>query len=242
MPTAPRPELSLRVVVLLTATVVAAGTLSLAIVNLTAGDGDSTVDLTAQQASSDEQYEVVVDVTVPLLAPGELSTTTEASDGETAGTVAASGQATAGAVKGRDAEATAPAPAAKTPAPATALPAAPAAGTPTTGAPATAPVSSTEYKYYSFPGVAPTIVIALHDGNKMEFWSASPAAGWGFFVEKATGSVIEIGFETTSGPEQEGEFVARLSNGKISVSHFLESEGSEDEPEEDEPEEDESDD
>ncbi|MDG2114620.1 MAG: hypothetical protein P8N02_18670 [Actinomycetota bacterium] len=229
MPASPRPELSLRAVGLLTATVVAAGSLSLAVINLPSGD-DSTVDLTAQQASAAAPQELVVDVTVPLYAPGEEPPV--AQEGVAASDAAASsGQVTAGAVKGVGGTAPAPAPAAKTPntGPALAHPDSPAVVAPAvpdpTGPAAPAPVvPATTYEYFSFPGVAPTVIIALHDGNRMEFWSVTPASGWGFFVEKETGNLIEIGFETTSGPEQEGEFVARLVSGKISVSHYMESE------------------
>jgi hypothetical protein len=52
---------------------------------------------------------------------------------------------------------------------------------------------STQYLTYAFDGIA-EIVIALHDGERMEFWSVVPEPGWSFNVETQTDARIKIEF------------------------------------------------
>lgn len=63
---------------------------------------------------------------------------------------------------------------------------------PTLASPQATP-PSTEYLTYTFDGIA-EIVIALHDGERMEFWSVVPEPGWSFNVETQTDAKIKIEF------------------------------------------------
>ena len=90
---------------------------------------------------------------------------------------------------------------------------------PTTQAPTTtqAPeVVATEYLYYSFSGVASTIIVANHGGSSLQFWSASTEPGWVYNVEKATGSEITVKFFKPENGD-EGQFTAKLEGGNVKI-------------------------
>ncbi|MCP3933779.1 MAG: hypothetical protein GY708_00250 [Actinomycetia bacterium] len=92
---------------------------------------------------------------------------------------------------------------------------------------------ATEYLYYSFDGVASQIVLAVHGGTELEFWSVVPVAGWSYGVEES-GNEVEIEFRTSGGEDHdedddddedgeedeggEAEFKARLTDGRVVVS------------------------
>ncbi len=106
-----------------------------------------------------------------------------------------------------------------TAAPTTAAPTTAAPTTQTTAAPTTAPVAAsvvTEYLTYSFDGVA-EIVIARHDGVRLEFWSAAPQPGWTYMVEKAEGKAVEVKFRRTEGSEGEAKFELEFKDGQLAV-------------------------
>ncbi len=75
----------------------------------------------------------------------------------------------------------------------TASPSTTSTAPPTTVASTQAPPPSTEYLTYTFDGIA-EIVIALHDGERVEFWSVVPEPGWSFNVETQTAAKIKIEF------------------------------------------------
>ncbi len=106
---------------------------------------------------------------------------------------------------------TTPAPTAS---PATTVP--PPSTTPTTSSETTVPPTLTEYLTYTFDGVA-GIVIAFHNGEELEFWSASPESGWGYQVEKNEADVVEIKFRRVVGEEGEAKFKLSLDNGELEV-------------------------
>ena len=88
---------------------------------------------------------------------------------------------------------------------------------PTTAAPIpTTSAVTTEFLTYQFDGVA-TIVIAFHDGQALEFWSATPEPGWGYMVEKSESDEVELKFRRTSGGEGEAKFELTNKNGELKV-------------------------
>lgn len=203
-----RPELSLKTALLLCVTVVVAGALSLSIVSLSSKPSDSadeTATLAAQQ-TPDQVVEVIVEVTVPL-----IDSATGLPDADPA----------AGAATTGGSSLTATPVANRTAAPTTAAPTqpAPTQPAPTTQAPTTtqAPeVVAPEYLYYSFSGLASTIVIANHGGSSLEFWSATAEPGWVYSVEKGTGSEITLKFFQPSNGS-EGRFTAKLEGAKVKI-------------------------
>ncbi len=75
----------------------------------------------------------------------------------------------------------------------------------------------TEYLTYSFDGVA-TIVVALHDGDRLEFWSVNAENGWSYQVEKDNGRTVKIEFEKESdGEEEEAKFEVKFKDGDLRV-------------------------
>ncbi len=107
-------------------------------------------------------------------------------------------------------------PATATPAPTTAATAPP----PTTSPPATASpttaVASTQYLSYTFDGIA-EIVVAYHDGETLEFWSATTEDGWAFMVEKNSANHVEVKFRRVSGGEGEAKFELIREDGELEV-------------------------
>ncbi len=70
---------------------------------------------------------------------------------------------------------------------------------------------------YSFDGVA-TIVVALHDGARLEFWSVNAQSGWSYQVEKDDGRTVKIEFEKESGDdEEEAVFEVKIEDGDLRV-------------------------
>ncbi len=69
---------------------------------------------------------------------------------------------------------------------------------------------------YSFSGVA-EIVVAYHDGERLEFWSAIPADGWAYMVEKNSANKVEIKFRRVSGGEGEAKFELIREDGELEV-------------------------
>jgi len=100
-----------------------------------------------------------------------------------------------------------------TPSPPTTGPLATTASQPTTSPPTT-PVS-TEYLTYEFDGVA-TVVVALHDGEGLEFWSVDVEEGWAFMVEDHGPRDVKIKFRPTGGGD-EAEFEVKLDDGRLKV-------------------------
>lgn len=88
--------------------------------------------------------------------------------------------------------------------------AAPTTAAPTTGAP------TTEYLSFSFDGVA-EIVVARHAGGDLEFWSATPATGWAYQVEKDRPNRVELKFRRVSGGEGEAKFELFYEDGELEV-------------------------
>ncbi|MDG2114024.1 MAG: hypothetical protein P8N02_15590 [Actinomycetota bacterium] len=178
------------------------------------GEDRASGQTEASLATSAQAVEVVVDVTVPLIGPA-----TGLRNADPA--VAAAAQASAGV--GPSSAGATPV-ASRTPVPAGAAPttaatptAAPAS--PTTQAPTTtqAPeVVATEYRYYSFSGVASTIIVAIHGGSSLQFWSATAEPGWVYNVEKASGSEITVEFFRPADGD-EGQFTAKLEEGEVKI-------------------------
>ena len=94
----------------------------------------------------------------------------------------------------------------------------------------------------TFDGVASQIILAVHDGSQLEFWSVTPEPGWAYAVEQSRNE-IEIEFRSTSGARYdddddddddeyeehesdddhgssggEAKFTARLIDGQVHVS------------------------
>ncbi len=98
----------------------------------------------------------------------------------------------------------------------TPTPAPTAAPTPTpapTAAPTSAAAQAPSTTYESFQvGDAGQVLIANH-GNSLEFWSATPANGWEYQVEKAQGREIKVEFRGNG----ELEWKAKLEGGSIKI-------------------------
>ncbi|GEM_PF-1666169 len=202
MTTRPRPWPGL----LLLATVGTATALALGILGLPADEGESA-DFELATATTPTQHEFVVNVTVPL--PGS-ATAASSPETATAGSDETSGHATEAVVKA----ATGASSSHSSQGEETFL-------VPTTAPdPATTP-GATTYEYFTFPGVATEIIVAVHEGMRLEFWSASPEEGWTFYVEHATGHEVEIEFESAT---MEAEFTLRLVDGGLLVSTEIEAE------------------
>jgi hypothetical protein len=88
---------------------------------------------------------------------------------------------------------------------------------------------TTEYLTYAFDGIA-DIVVALHEGERMEFWSVVPKPGWSFKVETQTETRIKVKFgfgheeehddggdDEREDREEEAEFELNLVDGRIRV-------------------------
>lgn len=71
------------------------------------------------------------------------------------------------------------------------------------------PVVQTEYLTYEFDGIA-DIVVALHDGNRLHFWSAVKAPGWVSRVDDDGPDLVKLKFMRLSDGE-EAEFEVRLT-------------------------------
>jgi hypothetical protein len=85
--------------------------------------------------------------------------------------------------------------------------AAPSARAPSTAAPTQQP-SSTEFLTYELEGVA-TIIIALHDGDTLEFWSVARQPGWVSRVDDNKPTIVKVKFMRLSDGE-EAEFVVKF--------------------------------
>ncbi len=59
--------------------------------------------------------------------------------------------------------------------------------------------------------------MADHDGQRLEFWSATPAPGWAYLVEKDRADVVELKFRRVSGGEGEAKFELIRRNGRLDV-------------------------
>ncbi len=193
------------------------------------GIGSSTTQeqavVSTPPPAEQEVLQVVVDVPVPdrPVVPDELGMVAS----EPAAVVAAPARPVATAPPATAAPTTAPpataAPAAAAlpvtapPAPTTAVPATPP---PTTSPPATASPTTvaptTEYLSYTFDGIA-EIVVAYHDGEVLEFWSATTEDGWAFMVEKNSADKIEVKFRRVSGGEGEAKFELIREDGELEV-------------------------
>ena len=75
--------------------------------------------------------------------------------------------------------------------------------------------TSTDYLTYQFEGIA-EIVVALHDGRTLEFWSVSPEPGWVFLVEDRGPREVTIKFRPAKGGE-EAEFEVSFEDGRLEV-------------------------
>ncbi len=82
----------------------------------------------------------------------------------------------------------------------------------TATSPSTVPVS-TEYLTYEFEGVA-SIVVALHDGRRLEFWSVTAEDGWAFLVEDRGPTKVKIKFRPARGGD-EAEFELTFDDGRL---------------------------
>ncbi|RMH75816.1 MAG: hypothetical protein D6683_10850 [Actinomyces sp.] len=101
-----------------------------------------------------------------------------------------------------------------TTAPATTEPSttAPATTEPSTTAPATTSPAATEYLTFT-AGPAGEVVVADHGGSSLEFWTAYPANGWHYKVEKPQGKSVEVKyFKEGAG---EGKLIVELRNGSV---------------------------
>ena len=84
-----------------------------------------------------------------------------------------------------------------------------------TMAPESAPVH-TDYLTYDVRGVA-VVVIALHNGKRLEFWSADPQPGWEYRVDEVEDDLVKIKFRPANEGD-EAEFVVKIQDdGEIKV-------------------------
>ena len=104
-----------------------------------------------------------------------------------------------------------------TPAPTTA---APTTEPPTTIAPTQpSPGVNTEYLTYQFSGVA-SIVIAVHDGETLKFWSATKEPGWVHRVDDDGPGKVKVKFLRLA-DEEEAEFEVSFEDGELKVKQEL---------------------
>ncbi len=225
LPTSRMPSTSRYAVVLLGIVGTAAG-LNLTVMNIGAGPINETPEIALPATLGDpEVRQVLVDVPVPVRevdAPVSSAPNASAASAAAAPLPAAPPPAATPAPASAP-PATTPAPTAPTAPPTTAAPAttSPPATTATTAAapstaPSTAPAPTTEYLTYSFDGVA-QIVIAYHEGERLEFWSATPEDGWAYEVEKDRADHVEIKFRRVSGGEGEAKFELIREDGELEV-------------------------
>ncbi len=78
--------------------------------------------------------------------------------------------------------------------------------------PTTAP-GETEFLYYEWAGIASQIVIAVHDGTSLEFWSVTPASGWQARVLTDSPSRVSIRFRP-AGEGDEGTWEITMQGGQ----------------------------
>ena len=74
---------------------------------------------------------------------------------------------------------------------------------------------STEFLTYEFQAIA-TIIIALHDGMQLEFWSAMPEPGVVYQVERDQPDKIKVKFLRLANG-QESEFEVKFKDGELDV-------------------------
>jgi hypothetical protein len=200
--------------------------LNLSVMGLGAQQPESAEVTTASFVQNEPEFrQVVVDVPLPENATVAALPTPTATP-SVAPAIAASPSPIAAAAPTSPAATTpptAPAAAPSSTAPATAPPStAPATSTPSTAAPTTSTAppttagSTTEYLTYTFDGVA-EIVVAYHDGESLEFWSATPEPGWAYMVEKDRADEVELKFRRVSGGEGEAKFKLIRENGQLEV-------------------------
>ena len=60
-----------------------------------------------------------------------------------------------------------------------------------------------------------SVVVAVHNGTSLEFWSASLASGWSYMVEKNRPTEVEVKFRRTGGAEGEAKLNVSIRNGRI---------------------------
>jgi len=225
------PEMSLKTAALVAAAVGGIGFLNLVIIQLDSQASGAAVIAQAEGPAGTtpiEEIGVVVDVTVPLAAAQTAGESDP--DAEAPGPAVAPSDTTvprstpAPRAPAAPAPSAAPQPPQAAPPTAAVPPTTPVGGAPTPTAPATTipqptttlPAVTTQYEFFTFAGVASSIVIAHHDGGSLEFWSAIPEAGWAYVVENPTGSELEIKFRHTQ-TENEAVFKAHLDGGTISI-------------------------
>ncbi len=89
---------------------------------------------------------------------------------------------------------------------------APASSTAPTTTAATTTSGTTEYLTFS-AGPAGEVVVAVHGGRSLEFWTAYPTNGWHYKVEKAAGTAVEVKyFKQGAG---EGKLIVELEGGAV---------------------------
>ena len=86
---------------------------------------------------------------------------------------------------------------------------------PTAAAPTSTPETQTEYLTYDFTGIA-TIMVALHDGDRLEFWSVTTNPGWVYRVDDDGPNKVKVKFQRLSDGE-EAEFEVKLKGGDLKV-------------------------
>ena len=225
------PNTSRYAAVLLGIVGTAAG-LNLTVMNIGARPIDATPEIASPATLGDpEVRQVVVDVPVPVreVDPSVSSAADASAALAAAAPVPVAPVAPSAPASTPSAPAPVPAPVpiapastaptstapASSSAPATAAPPSTTAATPST-APSSVPAPTTEYLAYGFDGVA-EIVVAFHDGQRLEFWSATPEEGWAYMVEKNRANKIEVEFRRVSGGEGEAKFELILEDGELEV-------------------------
>lgn len=94
---------------------------------------------------------------------------------------------------------------------------APTAVAPTTGAPIPSPTQpgNTSYLEYEFEELG-TVIVALHDGNSLEFWSVETEPGWVYRVDDDKPSKVKVKFRRLSDGE-EAEFELKFEDGELEM-------------------------
>jgi hypothetical protein len=59
--------------------------------------------------------------------------------------------------------------------------------------------------------------VVADTGGRLEFWSCTPAGGWGYRVEKNGPTTVEVKFRRTSGEGEAKIEITRRSDGTLSI-------------------------